>query len=169
MDATIRKSVEEWLRASGCTPVEQQDVATDWHVRVDYPVKSPHVIHVAAPKVTPGAVVIATAMDVGREHREAFEALDDEAKAEFLWDLRRTLNQVEVDFQLEGARGELDLPTRFQVSQVRFDDGLTRDSFMRGVGTVFKVELKAAWLFQERLGSNGHGPSGRFDFKRLGL
>jgi hypothetical protein len=162
-------TVEEWLKAVGCTPTRQDDPNAEWHVQFDYPVRSPHVMHVIAPKNPSGSVVIATATQVSKEHVDAFGELDEEGKRDFLWGLRRALNQLDVDFQLEGAQGPLDLPSRYQVSQVRYLDGINRDSFMRSLGSVFKAELNATWTFVEKLGDNGQGPGMRFDFKRLGI
>jgi hypothetical protein len=79
------------------------------------------------------------------------------------------LNVADVDFRMEGQKVPTDLPTQIQLSTVRYVDGLTLDSFARSIGAVFKMFLNVVWLMQHRLGSNGAGPSGRFDFKRLGL
>jgi hypothetical protein len=125
-------------------------------------------MHVVGPKACPTALVIATATDVSREHYQVFETLDDDGKAEFLWELRRTLNHTEVDFKLEGVSAVLDCPTLFQVSVTRFADGLNMDSFARSMSMVFHTELNATWLVQRYLGPREGGRGGRFDFRKAG-
>lgn len=169
LNVDTREAVERWLKVIGCTPVEQEDPQASWHVLVNYPAKTPHQMHVVAPQANPEAVVIATLVSVSPEHVKAFDNLDDVSKDDFLFELRRTLNITDVDFQAQGASGPLDCPTQIQISATRYLDGLTLDSFARSAGSVFKTFLNVVWLVQHRLGTNGSGPSGRFDFKRLGL
>jgi hypothetical protein len=164
-----RESVERWLKTMGCTPVEQDDDQTVWHLLVNYPAKTAHQMHIVSPKENPEAVIAASVITVAPEHVKLFDNLEDEAKADFLFELRRTLNVVDVDFRMEGAKGPTEMPTQIQLSAVRYLDGLTLDSFARSVGAVFKMVLNAVEVIRHRLGSNGAGPSGRFDFRRMGL
>ena len=169
MSVEMRNSVETWLKEIGCTPVVENDPEANFHFRIDYPVNSPHVMHVVSPRKSNAAVVVATRTDMGHEHIESFQKLDPDSQQDFLWDLRRTVNSTEVDFQFDGAKNPTDCPTAVQISSVRFSDGLTMDSFVRTVGAVFKIELAAIWVIHKHLGSGGdHGP-GRFDFRRIGI
>ena len=165
---SLRSKVEQWVRKIGSTPVEIQDPQAEWHLQIDYPTHSAHPIHIVSPKGKADAIVIVSALGVGPEHLEVFEELDDDAKADFAWELRRTLNVIDVDFQLDGIKKEDDCPTRLQLSVTRYEDGLNLDSFARSVGAVYKTELNAVLLVQRLLGPKGLGGGGRFDFKRLG-
>ena len=169
MADTMRSKVEEWLRTIGSTPQELEDTQAEWHLEFDYPSKSEHRMHVMRPRSNPAAVVVGAATNVSHEHLEAFGNLDDDAKEEFLWEFRRTVNQPEVDFRLDGVSEQLDCPTRFQISVTRYDDGLTLDSLAQSIGAVFKVWLGAIWVIQQQLAGNGDSFGGRFDFKRLGF
>lgn len=164
----LRSKVEQWLRVIGSTPVEITDPAAEWHLQADYPSHSPHITHIVSPKGVGAAIVIACGVSVSSEHREAFNELDDEAKADFAWELRRTLNVIDVDFQLDGIEKEEDCPSRFQISITRYEDGLTLDSFAWSLGAVYKTELNAILLIRRLLGPKGFGGGSRFDFKRLG-
>lgn len=168
MTEGFKEEIEQWLRNIGCTPVEQDDPQTDWHLGIDYPAGQGHRMHVAKPKNRPAAL-IASVVSLSRDHVKAFEQLPDDEKRDFLYGLRKTLNQVAVDFQLNGVDGPLDLPESFQVSATRYRDGLTLDTFARSLGAVYKIELNTIWYIQENLTGNGFGSGGRFDFKRLGL
>jgi hypothetical protein len=163
-----RAKVEGWLKEIGTTFSEIKDARAHWHLRIDYPLKSGHTMHVVSPKDRTNAIVIASGMEISHDHRKAFDDLDDDSKAEFLDALRCALNQVSVDFQLEGISEELDCPKLFQVSVTRYEEGCTLDSFAHSVGAVFKTELNALWIVQRHLQPRSFG-DGRFDFKRLGL
>jgi hypothetical protein len=169
IETGITETVEDWLRVIGCTPVEETDPQTHWHVHIDYPVKTPNMLHVIVPKDNQRAVVIISALTLNPEHASGFENLDDEGKEEFMFELRMMLNSVDTDFSIEGLTGPHDTPKRIQISALRFPDGLTLDSFARSIGAVYKMQLNAILLIQRRLGTGGFGPSGRFDFKRIGL
>jgi len=169
MSGMERTAVEQWLKSLGCTPTEQQDFTSNWHLEFDYPPKTPHRMHVASPKALELATVIASRTQISPEHLEAFSNLDEDGKEEFLWDLRHCLNSVAVDFRVEGASGPMDCPTTFQISINKFPDGLTLDSFAYSIGAVYKTELDAIWFVQQHLGGKSYGPGNRFDFKRLGL
>jgi hypothetical protein len=168
MGTSVKQQAEEWLKLMGSTPIDIQDPGTEWHFQFDYPANTPHIMHVAVPKERPSGIVIVSGTDVSHEHLEAFAALDDEAKEDFLWDLRNTLNVVDVDFKMEGVSGDLDCPTQVKISVTRYEDGLTLDSFARSVGAVFKTELNGIWVILRHLGGKRFGTGGRFDFKRLG-
>lgn len=171
MSKHVRSRVEEWLRTIGCTPSERDDDDdTIWHIEFDYPVKSGNRMHVVSPKTNPQAIIIAVGTSVASQHLKAFEDLDEDGKDEFLWELRNTLNQPEVDFKFENANGRFDCPSQFQVSVTRYEDGLaTLDAFAQCIGAAYKTYLKAIWVFQRHLSNGGRGPSGRFDFERLGF
>ncbi len=164
----LQLKAESWLHTLGCTPVPQEDPQAAWHFLVDYPVRSPHPMHVVGPKGQPNALVIASATTISREHYQTFEGLDADDKGDFLWELRRTLNHTEVDFQLEGVKNILDCPSMFQVSVTRYSDGLSMDSFARSMSMVFHTELNAMWLVQRYLQPGAGGSGGRFDFRRAG-
>jgi len=169
IETGVTQTVEDWLRIMGCTPVVENDPQTHWHVHIDYPIKSPNMLHVVVPKENQRAVVIVSALTMNSEHATKYQGLDDEAKEEFMFDLRQMLNSVDTDFNIEGMAGPHDMPTRIQISAIRYPDGLTLDSFARSVGAVYKMQLNSIWMIQRRLGTDGMGPSTRFDFKRIGL
>jgi hypothetical protein len=169
MTADNRQRVQAWLRTIGCSPDPQHDPNAAWNYRIDYPVKTPHVMHVISPKSTPNAVIIGSGTTLAPELLATFSQLDGETQDDFLLDLMRTLNVIEVDFQVFGVQGPRSCPTSFRVGVTRYDDGLTLDSFARSLGAVYKTEMNALFVIQRYLGSGAPGPGGQFDFKRLGL
>jgi len=162
-------TIEAWLAAMGVTSTPINDPQALWHIQVNYPPGSPHIMHVACPKLTPEAVVILSKMDIGRDLLDNFDGLDTDAKDEFLWKLRETLNTPRVDFKLEGVSAPQECPTAIVTSSVRYFEGVTLDSFARTVGCVFKTELSAQWVIFRYLAPKSYGNGDRFDFKRLGM
>lgn len=169
MNTVEMAKIDEWLRGIGCTPTSVQEPGAFWHLQFNYPVNSPHLMHVIAPMRTPRAIVVLSRVSLESDLIEKFEGLDADAKDDFLWNLRETLNIVDIEFMLEGAPGPLDCPTSIQTMLTRYDDGLTLDSLAHSVGAVFKTELRAMWVVQRHLGSKGYGSGDRFDFRRLGI
>jgi hypothetical protein len=169
MPETLRSKVERWLGVLHCTPVEIEDAEANWHLQFNYPSRTQHVMHVVSPKLSEQSIVIASAVNVSPEHLEGFAELDAESQADFAWELRKTLNVIDVDFMLDGLKHENDCPPRFQLTVTRYEDGLTLDSFARSIGAVYKTELNSILLIRRLLGAKGFGDGGRFDFKKLGL
>ena len=169
MKDDLQEKVENWLGLLGCQPRVQDDPDSSWHLVFNYPSSTQHLMNAVRPKGENKPVVIVTRTNVDEGHRSKFAELDDDAKEDFLWQLRRTMNSVEVDFKVEGVDGPLTCPTAFQLSLARFEDGLTLDSFAQSVGKVFKTELNAVWVFQEHFKPNNGGRGPRFDFKKFGL
>lgn len=169
MTNQLKNKVEGYLRAIGCTPVKINDPRARWHYEIDYPPNTPHRIHVLNPVDREQAVVIASATAISPEHLAAFEELDDDAKAEFIWDLQMSLNNQFAEFSLQGAASERSCPKLFEVTCVRYEDGLNLDSFARSVSSVYKLEISGILCVQKHLGQKNFGSGGRFDFRRLGL
>lgn len=164
-----KATVERWLAAMGVTTTLINDPMALWHLQFNYPIGSPHIMHAVCPKLTPEAIAILTRSDIGPDLLENFGALDADAKDEFLWKLRETLNTPRIDFQMEGAAGPQECPKAIVTSSVRYFEGVTLDSFARTVGCVFKAELSASWVIHRYLAPKSFGNGDRFDFKRLGM
>lgn len=169
MTNQLQARIEGYLRAIGSSPVKIKDDRARWHYEIDYPPNTPHRIHVINPVERPQAVVIASATGVSPEHLAAFDELDDDAKADFLWDLRMVLNNQFVEFSLQGAENERACPKVFEITCTRYEDGLNLDSFARSISSVYKLEIAGILCVQKHLSPKSFGGGGRFDFKRLGL
>lgn len=147
MSARLRANVQKWLRAMGSEAVPVDDPSAFWHYVFNNPAGgSP--LDVMAPREQADSLVIFARVGVERAQLDAFARLPDAHKAEFIYLLRRTLNTVDVDFQMEGVTAALDCPTAIVVSTVRYEDGLNLDSFSRSVGAVFKTVLNALWTVE---------------------
>jgi hypothetical protein len=130
-------------------------------------------MHVFTPKAADDAVVLLIAATISPEHIAGFDSLDGQARLDFLFELKRALNQLPVGYRLGMADGRPprrdECPQNFIVTANRFADGLSKDALATSLGDVYKTWLGAVMVVQERLGGGDVGPAGRFDFKRIGL
>jgi hypothetical protein len=161
-----------WLRDVGCNPQSVADPQLNWAYDVEFPpVDNVAVLKVqmriANPKVRPRMVTICARLMPAPEHVAAFDDMEVDSKREFWQDLRSMLTREFVEFLIEGTP-LVACPTAFQLSVVRFDDGLTLDSFHRSLASVQKACTAAVSLFQERLGG-GPAAGGEFAFRKLGM
>jgi hypothetical protein len=164
--------VEQWLQELRYTVTSVSDNNAAWHFIVNHPRNTTNKMHILGPKGFDDTVITATAATVSPQHLEGYDRLDDEERTKFLFALKRTLNALPVEFRLVGENGAPapdECPRAFEVSAVRFADGLTKDEFYETIGNVYKTWLSAVMVVQEELGGGDVGPAGRFDFKKLGL
>lgn len=160
--------IGEWLRDMGLTPEMKNDPNANWVFEVAYPQNGQYRFAIANPKALPRAVTIAARLAPTAEQVRAFRDLEGDVKQEFWRTLRSILNREFVEFQIEGTPLS-DCPIAFQVSAVRYDDGLTLDSLHRTLSSVNKACLDGCAFFEERLGGAGPASGGEFEFKRLGI
>ena len=148
---------KRWLdQLADPKPIATKDPRSAWHFRATYPAGSSHVMHVASPHKKPDTLIIASVLTITQTQFDAFSQLPDESKENLLWALRFRLNSVETDFRLDGVAGPLDCPTRILTSVVRYEDGLSLDSFARSLGAVYKTELLASWTIFRHLSREPH-------------
>jgi hypothetical protein len=160
--------IEEWLEDMGCHPKKVLVSNGNWQYEIDYPANTPHRMVVVNPAASPRAVIIGVKLAFSPEHIGAFGLLEDYDKRKFMEDLQATLNRefVEYTFDDGAPLTNLSCPTSFQITAIRYEDGLSLDSFARTVSSVYKTELSALLCVQQHLGGQDFpGPGGEFGFK----
>ncbi len=164
MSSDLKTTAARWLEALQCEYREMDDPVMEWRYEVKYPARrTDHLMHVAGAPGPAESLIIVSVTRMSERHLKRFEGMPDDEKRVFLFGLRHTLNNSEVDFELRGAGG-LTCPEAFQVSVRRFVDGLSLDSFARSLGAVYKTELSAIWFIQETLDADHSSPPVFFDF-----
>jgi hypothetical protein len=167
-DISDGKLVEGWLRDVGCAPEAYVTPQMNWGFKAAFPPSGPSSLNltISNPAHIPRAVFIGCHITPAAQHVEAFNRLEEDARKEFWQHLRNTLNRDFVEFQIEG-NATSECPKAFQVLAMRFDDGLTLDSFARSLSSVLKGCIDGVSCFQDRLGDAVPAAS-EFAFKRLG-
>jgi hypothetical protein len=145
--------IEGWLRDMNLAPVRKSDPVNAWNVEFTIAAgTSPLAIAIVNPRPLPRAIMFVCGLAAAPEHMIAFSNLDEDLRKEFWNQLRSTLNREFVEYQIEGA-AIVECPKTVRVSAVRFDDGLTLDSFARTLSSVCKAAADAATHFTARLGN----------------
>ena len=163
-----KELIHGWLKDIGMSPMPIPDPQGEWRYSVCMPAnQDQNRLEVFGNRALPRAVIIGSSTMLSPEHRANLGALDADAKRQFVSDLVAALNKDFVEYQLEQDALTGDL-VKFQVSAVRFDDGVTLDSFARTLGSVFKAQLAGIQCVQQHLG--GATPAGgEFAFRKLGM
>jgi hypothetical protein len=75
---------------------------------------------------------------------------DAKTKKDFILDLNFGLNSFLIDYELQVNQ---DILQQFIITDQIFEDGLTKDSFIRALKRVFKSKLHCIWLIDKKFGS----------------
>jgi hypothetical protein len=138
-----QQQVEAWLRQLGtqATPVGPVE-GNSWQLQFVFPPGSQQTLACFAPRLPEGATVVSVNYPLGRGET-AYELLGEAQKDAFMQELRLTLSREHLyhDISLPAKPGGC--PRSFAVFDMRFDDGLTLDSFARSIITVSNTALAA--------------------------
>jgi hypothetical protein len=145
--------IEGWLRDMNLAPVRKPDAVNAWNIEFTVAGGSgPLAIAIVNPRPLPRAIMFVCGLAANPEYIIAFRNLDEDLRREFWNQLRSTLNREYVEYQIEGA-AIAECPKTVRVSAIRFDDGLTLDSFARTLASVCKAAADATTHFTDRLGN----------------
>jgi hypothetical protein len=165
-DVATPEVIEGWLHDLSLATTRRTDPASNWMLEFTVPGPNPLVMNVVNPKAVPRAVMFVCGLQAAPGHAVAFAALDEASRTKFWRQLRTLLNREFVEFQAEGIISEC--PKAVRVTAVRFDDGLTLDSFARTLSSVCKACADAVAHFTDHLGDPGAPAGGEFAFKKTG-
>jgi len=158
--------IEGWLQDMALKCIPRTDPASNWMLEFTVPAQNPLVLSVVNPKVIPRGIMFVCGMLAAPGHEAAFNKLDDARRVAFWRQLRTSLSREFVEFQAEGVITEC--PKSIRITAVRFDDGLTLDSFSRTLSSVCKAVADAMMHFNDFLGDPAPPATGEFAFKKTG-
>ena len=158
--------IEGWLQDMALATTRRSDPASNWMLEFTVLGQNPLVLNVVNPKVLPRGVMFVCGMMAAPGHEAAFKALDEAHRRAFWRNLRTNLTREFVEFQADGVVTEC--PKSIRITAVRFDDGLTLDSFGRTLSSVCKAVADAMAHFNDNLGDPFPPASGEFAFKKTG-
>jgi hypothetical protein len=164
-DLATSTLMEGWLRDLSLTPTPRADGSNNWNLEFTVPGTPNFVMNLVNPKPIPRAVMLVCGMSPAAEQVTAFQRLDPTQRLAFWRELRAVLNRDSVEFHLEGVPGQ-ELPKAMRVTAMRFDDGLTLDSFAQTLSSLCKACSDVVILFSERLGAPAAPAGGEFPFKK---
>lgn len=145
--------IEGWLPDMNLAPVRKPDAVNTWNIEFTVAAGTgPLAIAIVNPRPLPRAIMFVCGLAANPEYIIAFRNLDEDLRKEFWNQLRSTLNREFVEYHIEGA-AIVECPKTVRVSAIRFDDGLTLDSFARTLASVCKAAADATTHFTDRLGN----------------
>ena len=159
MERISEDIIVDWLKNMGLDPKPAPDQVTGaWRYSVCVPPdQEQRRMLVFAIKDLPRAVGVACGTLLTPEHTAALFALEPGAKGQFMADLQTALTRESVEYRLERDSASGDIKG-FDVHAVRYDDGLTLDSFAGTISSVSKAQFAAVRCIWQHLG--GSPPEG---------
>ena len=143
---SIEENVKKWLSDEDMLREVKYDENADFHFIIEFP--NDNIMDVVKPKGK-DCIVIACATQVAPEHLNLMKNADDLTRKDFIMELNFGLNNFLVDFELQVAQ---DILQQFVVTDQIFEDGLTKNEFIKTLKKVFKSKLHCIWLIDLKFG-----------------
>ena len=144
---SLEDKIKQWLTEEDLLREMKYDENADFHFIIEYP--NENIMDVVKPK-DKDCLIIACATQVAPEHINLMTSADINTKKDFILDLNFGLNNYLVDFELQVAE---DILRQFVVTDQIFEDGLTKNEFIRTLKRVFKAKLHCIWLIDKKFGT----------------
>jgi hypothetical protein len=142
--------IEGWVRDLALTPSRRDDATNNWHVQFQTGGINAFTISCVNPKALPRAIMLVCGMVAAPENITAFATLTAAQKKVFWERLRDILKRESVEYQIDGALID-ECPKTIRVTAIRFDDGLSLDSFAQSLALVCRASSDAVAHFNESL------------------
>ncbi|WP_407454942.1 DUF2299 domain-containing protein [Methanobrevibacter sp.] len=142
----LQDTIEKWLLDEDMLREMKYDENADFHFIVEFP--KDNIMDVVKPKGK-DCIVIACATMVSPEHKNLMIPADSSVKKDFILDLNFGLNSFLIDYELKINQ---EILQQFVISDQIFEDGLTKDAFIKTLKRVFKSKLHCIWLIDKKFG-----------------
>jgi hypothetical protein len=160
----MRQKIKQWLIEEELFREEVADEVSQFRILFTYP--EDHFMEIVQPLSKPDMVLVATTTIVNPEHVAIMRKLPSSQRGEFLWAFRCIINNFFIDFELVHENSILE---RFTLTDIIYEDGLSKDSLMRTIRKVWKANLQAIWILQkEFMGSEPMKSDTEGDFTLYG-
>ena len=141
------EKIREWLTDEDFLREMKYDENADFHFIIEFP--KDNIMDVVKP-TDKDCIVIACATQVAPQHLSLMQSSSKQTQKDFIMQLNFGLNQFLVDYELQVQN---DILQQFVVTDQIFEDGLTKNEFIRTVKRVFKAKLHCIWLIDEKFGN----------------
>lgn len=106
-------------------------------------------INVFQPKGKNDTLIVGAVIEVAEPHKQQLRALDNEKREKFIWDLRLTLAQGNIEFEMRHPNNVLEF---VRVHKFLFEDGFSKHAFMNALLDVNRSKLLVIWFIQREFG-----------------
>lgn len=140
----LEEQIKQWLSEEDLLREIKFDEHADFHFIIEFP--NANIMDIVKPK-DKDCIVVACGTQVAPQHLNLMKSTDVETQKEFISELNFGLNNFLVDFELQISQNILQ---HFVVSDQIFEDGLTKNEFIRTIKRVFKSKLHCIWLIDKK-------------------
>lgn len=145
IDETI---IQKWLIDENLFKDKLPDQNSIFHYIINFPEN--HVMDIIQPVGKPDLILIGCATEIAEEQRALMRQSKESEKEDYIWDVRYILNSHLLDFNLQIDNNEL---KQFIVTEKIFEDGLTKNSFIKAIEKVFKAKIQCIWKLEQKFGT----------------
>lgn len=142
----FEEKIRTWLMEEDALIEKKFDENADFHYIIQFP--KDNIMDVVKPR-DKNAVVIACATQVSPEHITLMNSSTPENRRDFLLDLQFGINSYLVDFDLNVDK---DILRHFVVTNIIYEDGISKNVFMSTINRVFKSKLFCIFLINKKFG-----------------
>ncbi len=139
--------VQKWLVDEGMFKNEISDDKSNFHFIINYPEN--HIMDLIQPLGKEDMLLIGCATEIDPSQIEAMGNASSERKRNFIWDIKLTLNQFLLDFELEHPN---DVLQRFVITDEIYEDNLNKNNLILCIKKVFKGKLQCIWKLNKVFG-----------------
>lgn len=150
---TIEEQVKQWLTEEDFLREIKYDESAEFHFIIEFP--KDNIMDVVKP-IDKDCIVIACATQVAPQHRDLMKASDIKTQKDFIMELNFGLNQFLVDYELQINQ---DILQQFVITEQIFEDGLTKNEFVKTIKKVFKSKLHCIWLIDKKFANVSIAPN----------
>jgi hypothetical protein len=144
MDETLEDRIIKWATDSGVFRGKVEDDKSRFHLYVEYPEGSGNVMDVVGPADRNDTVLIIARVAIDPTHRTSFAALPAARRSDLISEMMRSLIFQPVGFM---ASPSIENPEGFQFVKDMYEDGMTKTSFMEGMGWVHRCITYVVWRY----------------------
>lgn len=144
---TMKDKIKQWLIEEELFKEEIQDNSTNFRLIIMFP--KDHFMEIIQPLKKADMIIVASPTVISPEHIDAMTRSNSQNRAEFIWALKFFLNNFLIDFELTHPENILE---KFAITDVIFDDRLSKDRLMATIRKVWKANLQAVWIIQKEFG-----------------
>ena len=135
------EQVKEWLMEEDMIREKIYDENANFHYIINFP--NNNAMDVIQPRDKEDVILIGCATEVSQVEQDMIKNTDKAINQEFIWNVRFSLNEMLLDFELEHPDDQL---KRFIITEDIFSDGLTKHVLIKSIKKVFKAKLQVIWL-----------------------
>jgi len=140
----MREKIKKWLIEEDLFREEIEENSS--HFRFVFTFPEEHFMEIIQPSSKLDMIIVAATTIVNPDHVQIMKNLPADHRAEFLWAFRCILNNFFIDFELTHENNILQ---KFTLSDIVYEDGLSKDVFIRTIRKVWKANLQAIWILQK--------------------